>query len=226
LDNERDFLAFETVMADRHSCRAFLPKPVPVDTINRIVQSAQKVPTWCNAQPWQMIITSGAETDRFRETMTNAMTSASHNSDIDFPAGYSGVYKARRSVCGWQLYGAVGITKGDRAGSTQQMSENFRFFGAPHVAIITTEVELGPYGVLDCGGFVTGFTLAATAAGVATIAQAALAGYANEIRTQFGISENRQIVCAISFGYEDTAHPANNFRTSRADLSGVIDWRS
>jgi len=40
---------------------------------------------------------------------------------------------------------------GDREASKRQTLENFRMFGAPHVAIITTERKLGTYGVLDCG---------------------------------------------------------------------------
>jgi nitroreductase len=29
----------------------------------------------------------------------------------------------------------------------------------------------------------------------------------------------------ISFGYEDEAHPANGFRTGRAPLEEVVEWR-
>jgi len=59
---------------------------------------------------------------------------------------------------------------------------------------------------------------------VATIAQAALAGYAGFIRSYFGLDETRHVVCGISFGYEDPAHPANGFRTTRADLDEVVTW--
>ena len=54
-----------------------------------------------------------------------------------------------------------------------QMMRNYALFDAPHVAIVTAPAELGAYGAMDSGGFVTAFTLAATALGVATIAQAA-----------------------------------------------------
>jgi len=225
MTNQLSFETFEAVLDERYSCRAFLPQQVPVETIKKIVRAAQKVPSWCNAQPWQAIIVSGDETDKFRDALTGVMMSSSHNADFEFPARYTGVYKTRRSECGWQLYDAVGVKKGDRAASMRQMAENFRMFGAPHVAIITTEKELGTYGVLDCGGFVTGFTLAARAAGIASIAQAALAGYSNEVRAHFDIPPNRQIVCVISFGFEDADHPANAFRTTRADVEEVIDWR-
>lgn len=208
----------------RHSCRAFRPDPVPKDVIEQIVSIARRVPSWCNAQPWQVNITSGAETDRFRAALQNEVASGSPTPDLPFPTGYSGVYKDRRRTCGWQLYDAVGVEKGDRVASAAQMMQNFALFGAPHTAIVSSPAELGAYGAIDSGGFVTGFTIAAQVLGVASIAQAAVATYAPFLHRYFDIGEDRLILCAISFGYEDADHPANNFRTERATPDDIISW--
>jgi nitroreductase len=144
--------------------------------------------------------------------------------DIGFLERYQGVYKERGSTCGWQLYDAVGVTKGDRKASYKQMMKNFRFFGAPQVAIVTTPKKLGAYGAVDCGAFVTAFSLAAQGLGVATFTQAAVAGTAPLVRENLRLASDRDILCAISFGYEDKDHPANQFRTERAELAEVIDW--
>ena len=215
----------DALMVRRYSCRGFRADPVPRETIENIVATARRTPSWCNAQPWQVTITSGRETDAFRSALKTEVETGSHQSDIPFPAKYSGVYQDRRRTCGWALYEAVGVTKGDRDGSARQMMKNFYLFGAPHCAIISSPGELGPYGALDCGGFVTAFTLAATAAGVATIPQAALASYSPFIRTYFGIPDDRLVLCGISFGYEDPDHPANSFRTERASVADIVDWR-
>ncbi|THD75859.1 nitroreductase [Thalassobius vesicularis] len=220
-----EFDAFDALMHRRHSCRGFRPDPVPRDVVERIVRAASRVPTWCNAQPWQVIVTDGAETDRFRDVIHAAASSQAAQPDLDWPKQYLGVYQDRRRTCGLQLYDAVGVTRGDRVASGKQMMENYRLFGAPHVAIVTSEADLGTYGVMDCGGFVAAFTVAAEAVGVASIAQAAVAAFAPTVRAHFGIPDNRLILCAISFGYEDTSHPANGFRTARADMDEVIDWR-
>jgi len=45
------------------------------------------------------------------------------------------------------------------------------------------------------------------------------------IRRHFDLSESRLILCAISFGRPDPDHPANRFRTGRADLSEIYDPR-
>lgn len=221
----QEFQAFDALMHRRHSCRGFRPDPVPREVVERIVTAASRVPTWCNAQPWEIIVTSGEETERFRQTLAAAAGEGKAAPDLDWPAQYVGVYKDRRRTCGLQLYDAVGVERGDRVASARQMMENYNLFGAPHVAIVTTEKVLGSYGVMDCGGFVAAFTVAAEAAGVGSIAQAAIAAFAPTVRSHFDIPENRLILCAISFGYEDESHPANGFRTERADVEDVMDWR-
>jgi nitroreductase len=206
----------------RFSCRGFLNTPVERSVIAQIIQTAQKVPSWCNSQPWQVHLLSPQKRDHLSARLMDAALAGQEIPDIAFPQRYSGAYKHRRSVCGWQLYDAVGVEKGDRDGSRRQMLENYRFFGAPHVAVISTPRELGPYGVLDCGAFVTAFSLAATAAGVATIPQAAIAGMSPIVRKVINLADDRDVLCAISFGYVDTDHPANQFRTNRADLDEVL----
>ena len=215
------------ILKSRYSCRAFRPDPVPDDVITQIITAALHVPSWCNAQPWQVTITKGAATDAFRDVMmTAASTGTPPQPDLDWPSKYSGAYAERRRTCGYQLYDAVGIEKSDRAGRMAQMLRNYALFDAPHVAIIHSPAELGPYGAMDSGGFVTAFTLAATALGVASIPQAATAGYAPLVRDHFDIADDRLVLCAISFGYADKDAPINQFRTERAGPDQIIDWKS
>lgn len=216
--------ALNKLLDQRHSCRAFLSDPVPKNQINQILTSAARVPSWCNAQPWNVTITIGPETDKFRKALQDEVTADTPSPDLPFPASYSGIYQERRRECGWALYEAVGVERGDRAGSTRQMMENFALFGAPHCAIISSPTELGAYGAMDCGGFVTAFTLAAQALGIATIPQAAVASYGPFLHRYFNIPDDRLILCAISFGYADKDHPANRFRTSRAAPDAFVEW--
>ena len=216
--------ALNKLLQERHSCRAFRADPVPRDQIERTVTSASRVPSWCNAQPWQVTITSESETDRFRTALLKEAASGSPAPDLSFPTGYSGVYQERRRTCGWALYEAVGVEKGDRTAAARQMMEIFSLFGAPHCAILSSPAELGAYGAMDCGGFVTAFALATHAMGIASIPQAAVATYGPFLHHYFDIPDDRLILCAISFGYPDPEHPANGFRTDRAEVGQIIDW--
>lgn len=214
----------EDLFQRRHSCRGFLPEPVPRELVLRILAMAQRTASWCNVQPWQAHIVSGTSLDALRKDMLACAQSATAPSpELDWPV-YEGIHKERRRECGWGLYRAVGVRKGDREGSARQSQENFRGFGAPHLAIVTSALPQGTHGVMDCGAWVSNFMLAATALGVATIAQAALASWPDVLRKHADIGDDRRIVCGISFGYEDARHPANNFRTTRAPLQEVAFW--
>jgi len=214
-----------TLLHARHSCRAFLPQALERATIERILAAAQRTASWCNAQPWQLTIASGATLTRLRSALQAHVASAAPAPDLPWPREYRGVYQERRRECGWGLYEALGIAKGDREASARQAAENFTMFGAPHVAIVTSDEALGVYGAVDCGAYVGNFLLAAQSLGVATIAQAALAAYPQVLREVLGIAADRSIVCGISFGLADPEHPANRFRTQRADPGDCVTWR-
>ena len=169
-----------------------------------------------------MIIATGEATDQARRGLSKWAASNPPAPDIDFPERYDGVSLERRRECAWQLYDCLGVAKGDREASARQAAENFQLFGAPHLAIITTERALGTYGAVDCGVYVANFLLAAQSLGIATIAQAAIAACSPFVREHFDIGPDRLVLCGISFGYADDGHPANGFRTTRAELEDVV----
>ena len=217
--------ALESLLNERYSCRGYKAEPVERHTIERILAVAQRTASWCNSQPWQIHIASGPVADRLRNALIEHIAEQPRaEPDFAWPAEYVGIYQERRRDCGYALYEAVGVGRGDRAAAERQRLENFRFFGAPHVAIVTTDARLGVYGAIDCGAWVAEFMLAARALGVASIAQAALAAYPAFWRRQFGLDADRLVVCGISFGHEDPAHPANRFRTTRAPLEQAVHW--
>lgn len=223
--DSRDIEVVEKLLAARYSCRAFKPEPVARATIERVLAAAQKTASWCNSQPWQVTIFSGDAVHTFGEAMYKAASErVPPVTDFEFPREYNGVYLDRRRESGFQLYNALGIPRGDKAAYNKQMLENFRFFGAPHIAIITSDEALGVYGAVDCGGYVSNFMLAAQALGIATVPQAAIAGHADVVRKHLGVGEERRVVCGISFGYADESHLANSYRTNRATIPEAVTF--
>jgi nitroreductase len=228
LDGSADSEVLERLLMTRHSCRAFLPDPVPQPLIRHILTLAQRTPSWCNSQPWELTIASGAAIQRLRTALLAHAESIAGGGpeagepDFPFPTAYENQYLARRRESGFQLYDAVGVARGDKAAYRRQSLRNFDFFNAPHVAIITTPKALGVYGAIDCGGYVSAFALAACANGVASIPQAAVAAFPDVLREQLGLAPERNVVCAISFGFEDDSHVANSYRTRRALLEDTV----
>src|ERR1700710_3027417 len=111
----------EELLNERFSCRAFKPDPVPRATIDRILAASQKSASWCNSQPWQLAIASGAATKKFREVMYGAASGrAATSGEFPFPREYRGVYLERRRESGFQLYNSHGIVRGDKDGYAKQ----------------------------------------------------------------------------------------------------------
>lgn len=212
---------FEQMLAARYSCRAFRDEPVADETVDRLLAMAQRTPSWCNTQPWQVYLLSGEATTRFAKELGEHVATHEQVADLGLPA-YEGVYAERRRESGYGLYSALGIERSDREARALQMFKNFSFFGAPHCAVITTDRDLGVYGAVDCGGYVNTLMLGAQALGLGVIAQGAIAMYSDFVRTWLDLPEDRLVVCAVSFGYADESDPVNDFRTTRAALDSVV----
>ena len=212
----------ERLLTERYSCRAFRPEPVDGATLTRLFTLAQRTASWCNAQNWQVHLTSGAATTALGAALTASLARGEGGSDLPWPQRYTGLHAERRRTTGYALYSAVGIERSDHEARAAQTSLNFSFFGAPHVAVITCDRDLGVYGAVDAGGYVSTLLLAAQSLGVAAIAQAAIAGCSGAVRTHLALPDDRVVVCAVSLGHADAADPANSFRTGRAPLSEVL----
>lgn len=222
-----DAAALKRLMQTRWSCRAFRPDPVAPDVIETIVDTARHAASWNNTQPWQLLVTRGAATERFRNAMIVEVREGGGRPapDFDWPLSYPDELGDRRRACGYALYEAAGIARKDYDARARQSMRNYELFDAPHVAILHVPRVLGAYGAVDAGGFLTAFMLAATAQGVATIAQAALAAYPALVRSHFGLEDDRLILCAISFGYPDTDDAVNSYRTERVSVSEILSFR-
>ncbi|WP_176049668.1 nitroreductase [Burkholderia sp. BCC1644] len=219
-----ELAALDRLTSGRSTCRAYRHQALDLELIRSIVGMAGRSASWCNVQPWQLVITETPEsTERFRQALMQRVNEHPENeSDLPFPPRYDGIYGERRRGAGIALYSSLGIGPKDSERSAEQAFRNFRMFDAPHVAIITVPVELGPYALVDAGGFVQSFLIAAYAHGVATTPQGALARHAHFVREYFGIPDTQHMICGISFGYAEDAHPVNQFRTTRADVDDLV----
>lgn len=210
-----------SLLTARHSCRAFLPDPVPEETIRAVLSLAQRTPSWRNTQAWQVHLVSGGALDRFSRHLLDHVDTGEVRADLGLPA-YTPVHDQRVVEAERGLHDLLGIAPDDEPAREQQARENFRFYGAPHTAVLTTDRDLGAYGVFDCGGYATTWLLAAQEHGLGAIVQGVIAMYSDAVRSWLDLSDDRLVVAAISFGYADSDHPANHHRTTRADLDTVV----
>ena len=127
---------------------------------------------------------------------------------------------------GWELYGLLGIQKGDRAKSRAWQDENFRFFGGPVGLILTRDRRLGLGALLDLGMFMQGVAVAARSFGLDTCPQAAFAHYHAIIRSELRLAPEDMVMCGMALGYTDMSAPANRLHTERELVSGFATFHS
>lgn len=222
--------AVDAAITSRRSIRRFLPTPVPRQTIEDILQVAARAPSGTNTQPWQVHVLTGAALQRLSARVLAAYDdpsqAAQHSEDYAYyPRQWVSPYIDRRRKVGWDLYGLLGIAKGDKAAMHAQHGRNYLFFDAPVGLIFTIDRVMEQGSWLDYGMFLQNVMLAAKARGLDTCPQAALIQFHRIIRQTLEIPDNETLICGMSLGYADPAAPENTLRTERAPLSEWVAFR-
>ncbi|MFW5418585.1 nitroreductase [Nocardiopsis sp. CNT-189] len=208
----------ERLIRARRATRAFLPDPVPEETVRAVFSLASLAPSNSNAQPWRVEVVGGAVRDRLAARLRAAH--AAGRTSADFPYSddiYSPVQQERRAAFGGRLYGALGIGPGDRAARAAYDAESLGFYGAPHAAFLFVSGRGDARLAGDVGAYLQTLLLAMTAYGVAACPQGLLSFYADDVRAELGVTEGRLLV-GVSFGYADGAARVNRIDTGRAAL--------
>jgi nitroreductase len=219
----------EAAIASRRSVRAFLPTPVPRELIEQILDVAARAPSGTNMQPWRAYVLAGDVKERLSADLVRAfMEGSQHASEYKYyPDRFFEPYLSRRRKVGWDLYGLLGIARGETARMQAQHARNFLFFEAPVGLIFTIErrLEIGSW--LDYGIFLGNVMTALRGHGLHSCAQAAFAPMHEIVRLHLPIPPDEVVVCGMSIGYEDTSAPENRLRTERGparEFARFIGW--
>ncbi|MGB9338549.1 MAG: nitroreductase [Polyangiales bacterium] len=212
----------DETIRQRRSVRGFLPKPVPREVIEELLALAQHAPSNCNVQPWRVYIASGEMREKLRAALVEAMLGGSSSGAMASVDDFRGGYRDKQVACAVELYGKMGIERGDKAGRLKAMLRNFEFFDAPHVAYICMDKSFGIGVALDVGIYVQTLMLAMQSRGIGSCAQAALRAYPDLVAAQLGIPDDQQVLCGLSFGYEDATVRANQTRQPRDPISSNV----
>lgn len=216
---------FLDLIASRRSIRAFLPEPVPRTTLERIIAAAARAPSGTNTQPWHVHVLTGAARDRLVGKVCHAFDTAAaeHQYEYDYyPREFVEPYLSRRRKVGFDLYGLLGIARGDKAAMQAQTRRNFVFFDAPVGLMFTIDRRMGRGSWMDYGGFMQNVMLAARAVGYDTCPQAAWIQFHKIISAELQLPENEQLVCGMALGRADPDAPENRLISERAALAEYV----
>jgi nitroreductase len=224
LPTKEQTAAVDAAITSRHSMRAFLPTPVPRETVEAILRVASHAPSGTNTQPWQVHVLMGAAKQRLSERILavyeNPAELAAHQEEYAYyPKEWASPYLDRRRKVGWDLYALLGLAKTDKAGMHRQHGRNYRFFDAPVGLIFSIDRVMQQGSWLDYGMFLQSIMVAARARGLHTCPQAAFTQFHRLIAEELAFKPGQMLVCGMAMGYADPAAVENSLVTERAEVS-------
>ena len=220
-----DSAIVDHAIATRQSVRAFLPTPVPRETVEEILQVASRAPSGTNTQPWKAVVLTGAAKARLSDAILAVYNDPEqrkqHTEEYAYyPTKWVDPYLARRRKIGWDLYGLLGIGREDKDKMHAQHGRNYRFFDAPVGIIFSIDRILEQGSWLDLGMFLQNVMVAARARGLDTCPQAAFTQFHRVIERELQLAEGEMVVCGMSLGYADMSKVENELVTEREPVAG------
>jgi nitroreductase len=217
--------AVDAAITSRRSVRAFLPTPVPRETIEQILAIAARAPSGTNTQPWKVTVLTGDAKARLSAAIRTAYDDpaerARHLEEYAYyPKTWTSPYIDRRRKLGWDMYGLLGITRDDKVGMHEQQARNYAFFGAPVGLVFTIDRVLEQGSWLDYGTFLQSVMIAARARGLDTCPQQAFAPFHRVIERELALPPEEMVVCGMSLGHADLDAVVNGLVTEREPVAG------
>ena len=227
--------SFSAFAASRRTTRAFLSTPVDPAIIDALITDGLTAPSWSNTRPYMVAVASGEVRDRISKDLLARWDGVSQLrnggligklrfalnraawplSDYNMAKPYAKALLPRAQRVGRELYGLLGVPRGDKKARDDQWANNYRFFGAPTVIFVFIHKSLSVFAANDAGLFAQNLMLSAHARGLGTCAQGAVALWPGAIHAEFAVPEGYKLVYGISVGYADPAAVVNSFGAHR-----------
>jgi nitroreductase len=225
-------MELEKAIKERKSIRAFKPDPVPQDLLKKIIEQAQRAPSWANTQPWEFAVVTGKKLKAIQDAYVKRGAGAmqTSQSDVARPAEFPEPFMSRIKKM------QVKEMRGRTSQATPQemearMTTNFRHYGATTCIyllvaknMVYQEKGVNTWALFDCGAAEQNIMLLATANGLGTIAQAMAVVYPDIIHKELGIPDDKLIALGIAIGYPDWKNPVNDDFRDRESLNDICKF--
>jgi len=209
----------------RKSTRAFKPTPVPRETVEKIIQTASKSPSYMNTQPWEVAVVSGKMLPELSQILYKLAEAGTPSSaDIPDPNTWLPELEWRFREHSARRFKALGIERENGQQRKELRMLNFKFYGAPCVIFILLDKTLSQWSVFDLGAFTQSICLAAYSFGLGSCIQGSPANYPEAIRDFLGIPKTKSVVLDVAIGYPDDSARINTYQSLRVPLDDFVKW--
>ena len=220
-------MEFSELIQTRKSIRGYLPKPVPREVIEEIIEVAKWAPSSMNTQPWHVHVVTGEPLARIRQGNTeNMVKGVPPKRDFAMKEAYEGIHRQRQVDIAVQLFDAMGIARDDKVRRTDWVMRGFRQFDAPVSLVLTYDKYLEPAAIsqFDLGAFSHALVLAAWERGLGSVINGQGIMQSAVVREHAGIPDDQNIMICIALGYPDDSFVANSVKSVREDSAHFVRY--
>ncbi|WP_459918293.1 nitroreductase family protein [Desulfocicer niacini] len=229
-------IVYENIKS-RSTCRAFLDKPVAKDVILKILDGANLAPCPHNTQPWEFIVTTGPELEKFRSMVREWLKSPRKKRSGD--AASADDEAAREFLKFWPKY----ILKRGHAFEhwlQEQLvekdiqlknvySSTYYCFHAPVVIFVVVDaVKRNRWGLMlhhAASAAIQNILLIAHSLGYGAVWDSDCTLSGDKLNECIGLPDGKEVVAGIGLGFPDTDNILNLPRPPKEDVGGKIYWR-
>ena len=208
----------EAIMA-RHSVRDFISKPVPKETLMKILEVALRAPSGGNSQPWEVFVATGDTLERIRKAYQELELKGIPTGPglLQLPAEIQ--KRSGDTISG--IFKAAELDPSDPR--SFRVVGSSRLYGAPVAVVVCMDKALSDH--LGIGLFVQTLCLAAKGYGVDSLISGAMMLHAEILRRELDIPESISPIIGIAIGYPNPDNKVNEFRSHRRPITEVVRYR-
>ncbi|MFE7223881.1 nitroreductase [Nocardioides sp. NPDC057577] len=207
----------------RRAVRAFSDKPVPRESIERVLDAATRAPSSGNLQPWHLYVVAGEPLAGLKQRASARAAAGDPGDDRQYPMypdPLTAPYSDRFTAAAAQRYQALGIERDDPDRPRKIAGLNTHAFGAPVVMFCYIEPSMGPGQWADVGMYLQTVMLLLRAEGLHSCPQVMWTMFHRSVREAVRTAADRILLCGLSVGFEDDSVP--RLRTDRAPMQETV----
>ncbi|MEU9384059.1 nitroreductase [Streptomyces sp. NPDC048279] len=212
-------------VTSRRAVRGFADRPVPRESLERVLSAAAWAPSCSNIQPWHAYVVTGAPLAEIEKRAGRRLAEGDPWDEPEYeqyPAVLKSPYRERRSGFGEQRYGALGIPREDLEARQRAASANWQCFGAPAALFCYIDRDLGRPQWSDVGMYLQTVMVLLRAEGLHSCPQMAWAKFRRTVAEVLSPPDGLVLFCGMSIGYEDVS--VHSPRTGRAPLGETVTF--
>ncbi|GIE77027.1 putative nitroreductase [Actinoplanes philippinensis] len=192
----------------RQSIRRFTGRPVPRETLRRVLAAAADAPSGSNIQPWHVCVVAGDALAVLKKTVAARAAAGDSGDEREFatyPPDLDPSYRERMAAAGEVIYGRRGVQRGDAAGRARIRAENWSCFGAGTALFYYVDRDMPPPRWADVGIHLQTVMLLLRAEGLHSCTQEVWAEYHRSVARVTTPPPRRLLFCGMSIGFADPA---------------------